>query len=142
MAILGLRSCSGDEFILPAVQLCYDPLQTEIAALLEKERDGTVSDADRHRLDEIKDRFVEVMLEIGAFGERLNSPSAASNGRRVARDLDNCCFGFCYARCGIPDRFPDDLLKGGLILECDRLLQNLSACAAAHSQGSPWERCK
>jgi hypothetical protein len=61
-------------------QKALGAVQTEIAALLEKERDGTVSDADRHRLDEIKDRFVEVVLEIGAIGERLNSPSAASNG--------------------------------------------------------------
>jgi hypothetical protein len=61
-------------------QKALGAIQAEIAALLEKERDGTVSDADRHRLDEIKDRFVEVMLEIGAIGERLNSPSAASNG--------------------------------------------------------------
>ena len=45
-------------------------------------------------------------------------------------DWTNCCFGSCHARCGIPNRFADDLLQAGLILQCGRLLQDFSACAA------------
>jgi uncharacterized coiled-coil DUF342 family protein len=76
-----------DDTELEAAKAAFDrfqkalgTIQKEITALLEKERDGTVSDADRHRLDEIKERFVEVMLKIGEIGERLDSPAAPSNG--------------------------------------------------------------